>query len=81
MLFFNYIIGGNDHLFIQIVVSLQGRPHTPPTTQKKPPRCKAWEQFSDPKGALFMNLRDSLHQNANVVKYKANMRPTRLTLQ
>ena len=50
-------------------------------TQKKPPRCKAWEQFSDPKGALFMNLRDSLHQNANVVKYKANMRPTRLTLQ
>ena len=48
---------------------------------KKPTPCKEGEQFSDPKGALFMNLRDSLHQNANVVKYKANMRPTRLTLQ
>lgn len=31
---------------------------------KKPTPCKEGEQFSDPKGALFMNLRDSLHQNA-----------------
>ena len=35
---------------------------------KKPTPCKEGEQFSDPKGALFMNLRDSLHQNENAVK-------------
>ena len=44
---------------------------------KKPTPCKEGEQFSDPKGALFMNL----HQNANAVKHKANMLPARLTLQ
>lgn len=81
MLFFNYIIGGNNHLFYTDRCIVAGQTtHTTDNT-KKPPRCKAWEQFSDPKGALFMNLRDSLHQNANVIKHKANMRPTRLTLQ